>query len=523
MKRNPDDLYQFVYYRNIVKQFGYIIRDILLTDSNHAELIIDHYHLESDKKRYMPQELSAADKVHIIETYIDSESPHINYLRHIPHLKEIKLSGKTILKAKQRLKEEEEKLFGNSTGVSYSISLRFVENQEKEVLVTNDGLDYTYLYSLDWVKENKDYSTLLNNFIYLFGYVDNHMKVTFTLKKSQTGSLIELLTSSSKYTYNTNTTFDFDDRLSLLQLYSYYITLGELEIRLEDIVEWFYKSYLSEEFSLENFQVYLPSEGAAYREKCVYSFVEIESILKQYNLYTEDNEINHELLSLSSNSLDFKECSSLVEKKYIYFLEENARTISYLFFSDQCMLSYIPRLKDKYSTFYALICNESIVLDDYEGIREKNQLDWLIENNWLFISNGKIAIKDYRKLKILYNLHTNEVASYWNYSQIYRDIIDELLQEGLVTYESSLFSRPEQDYFSYNFNNKKFSNGLALRNKYGHGTNYKGNPNDISYFNDYLYALRLLILITIKINDDLCLYNSQDYIQYLKNSKQGEL
>lgn len=47
-------------------------------------------------------------------------------------------------------------------------------------------------------------------------------------------------------------------------------------------------------------------------------------------------------------------------------------------------------------------------------------------------------------------------------------------------------------------------NGHDLRNKYLHGSN---NSSEKTYESDYIIILRILIIILIKINDDLSLYN----------------
>ena len=73
--------------------------------------------------------------------------------------------------------------------------------------------------------------------------------------------------------------------------------------------------------------------------------------------------------------------------------------------------------------------------------------------------------------------------------------------ENIVFFESSLFSKPEQAYFNY-FLNKKFSNGLDLRNSYLHGT--QASPDEI-HKHEYAYFtyLKLLFLAMLKIQDDL--------------------
>ena len=92
--------------------------------------------------------------------------------------------------------------------------------------------------------------------------------------------------------------------------------------------------------------------------------------------------------------------------------------------------------------------------------------------------------------------------SYTNTMKKYQSIIMELNKMGLVQFSSSLFSRPEQDYYNYLFNKSEFDNGLDIRNSYTHGTQrVDENQNK----QDYFIFLRIMILIVIKINEEFCL------------------
>lgn len=51
------------------------------------------------------------------------------------------------------------------------------------------------------------------------------------------------------------------------------------------------------------------------------------------------------------------------------------------------------------------------------------------------------------------------------------DLLDELITNKKVIFESTLFSKPEQDYLNYILNDRQFDNGPAIRNKYLHGNN----------------------------------------------------
>ena len=80
--------------------------------------------------------------------------------------------------------------------------------------------------------------------------------------------------------------------------------------------------------------------------------------------------------------------------------------------------------------------------------------------------------------------------------------IDELLTNDHLFAESTLFSIPEQQYLDYILNKATYSDGLELRNKYSHGTT---STNEIEYYKNYVEFLKIMVLIIIKINEELCM------------------
>ena len=80
-------------------------------------------------------------------------------------------------------------------------------------------------------------------------------------------------------------------------------------------------------------------------------------------------------------------------------------------------------------------------------------------------------------------------------------------KEGLLYFESSLFSKPEQNFFNYYLNKSEFTNSLDLRNKYVHGT--QANPEDEGSHKDAYYTyLKLIVLALLKIEDDLIIHKA---------------
>ena len=78
--------------------------------------------------------------------------------------------------------------------------------------------------------------------------------------------------------------------------------------------------------------------------------------------------------------------------------------------------------------------------------------------------------------------------------------IDILIEEKKLVVENTLFSREEVKYFNFYLNQKIFTNGYDLRNKYSHGTNTQ--PEQKHKY-DYYLILKIIILILLKIEDDI--------------------
>lgn len=96
------------------------------------------------------------------------------------------------------------------------------------------------------------------------------------------------------------------------------------------------------------------------------------------------------------------------------------------------------------------------------------------------------------------------MLSYWHYGEREREYIDTLVEKGYCLTENGLLSSVEIDFLNYILNNKSFNNSISLRNKYMHGKTCGLEDNE--HKRNYYTALMVLIIITLKINDDLCLY-----------------
>lgn len=98
---------------------------------------------------------------------------------------------------------------------------------------------------------------------------------------------------------------------------------------------------------------------------------------------------------------------------------------------------------------------------------------------------------------VIHYYHLNQKLSMKNSLEHQQQEINEMIEEGLLIYENTLFSKPEANYLNYILNDSEFDNALGLRNKYLHGSIVEENENN------YLYILIILVVYVIKINEEL--------------------
>lgn len=193
---------------------------------------------------------------------------------------------------------------------------------------------------------------------------------------------------------------------------------------------------------------------------------------------------------------------SLLENKYVYGIGQEYELIKYYLFSDQCLLSYVERIGEEYTTFFDLLRNEEVYEEDYNDVG-MGDIIWLKEHNIITVSSGKITFVNTKRILVLKDLYENEFINYHRRTDIIKAEIMEMKKEGLVEFETSLFARPEQDYFDYYLNMSSFNNGYDLRNKYIHASQPNSPKDEIRHQNNYMIILKLFMLIILKINDDI--------------------
>lgn len=508
------NIYIICYNKKFVNIYQDITRELLLSDSLNAELIIGKHLKEStcEEKIYLPV-ISNERLNSILENYIDSLEVNLNYLDLLITARsnaEFNISGEVKLKAKKKSEQlREQYLKKEMGGLEFEHLVAFKRDLEAPMtadIKAEEGKFRIY-YDKNWLEEELEYFTILYNFIWLFGYLDSNGRITLVNLQTEASALENALGITGRYEYKTNYSFGSKEIFSQMKLTMYYELLESKEVELERVLEWYFNSYIKEEFLVDNYILELPSKYATYKEKCLVIFAEIENVLNQFDSYVKYKYINQELIEINSHSVLFSQVPSLLKDKYIYAKQESKNIMHHLF-SDQAGLSYIDEHLNARS-FYELISLNDLQFEQFHNYQQM-LLQQLLEQKYISRdAEGYIRWENPYKIHLLRDLYMNEVIIYHRLNPPFQTEINKMIDDELVETKSTLFSELEQDYFDYYLNNHKFQNGLQLRNKYMHGKRVMLSENQ--HKQNYLIGLKLLICIVLKINEEFCIGVDFDY------------
>ncbi len=497
-------------HKKIVTHFGAQITSYMNSNSDESGALLVERYLEEDcqeKKTqiFIPAELTLAQRESILMRYVESQECNLNMLNVLQNTQgtqELPVSDVLRLKAKRRYEKETDEYFAEHVGIKQEmkVGFKFGMPQAKEERFDEETLCAHAYYSSDWVKDNLDYPTLLNNFIYLFGYTDLHFRSVFPAFKSKSGVLEELFQSRATRNYPISHSFHTTDMLSFMQMMAYCKELERYEIDLENIFQWFFETYLPDEFGGVKIKYNTATKGVSTLEKIRMIAPELEGALKQYSFYCKYGEIDLDLLNVSTQPVVFSDLPSMQVKKYVYAANDECRKILHALFSEQ---SWLPGKEDEdgnYTPFGHAVMQGLISTDDLKSI-DMQMVQELQEKGIIRAGDDGVLSGDPAKMEIYWQLYDKEVICY-QYCGKLAPIIDAMAERGEVEFGSTLFSVPEQHYLNFVLNNKEYSNGLCLRNKYTHS----GYPqNQKQQEEDYFQLLKVTALAIIKINEEFCL------------------
>lgn len=507
------ELRELMYREKLVKRHGGLLRKFLISNPHSAEWLLNEYVAEHSigghKTMYFPKELTSEDVSQILEKYIDSDDPNINYVRLLEHTKLIhtfKVSPSIRLKAKRKAKKLNDKMFSgdSATRMHYAYSVIIRPNAaSKSVEYDEDGTKCV-VYDVDELVNSSISGTLrlLRTHFDMLSYFN---LLDLIPKESEVETLEKIVGIRSKRNYDALTQFKLKEMTSILHMESLYFVLTQHGKNLEDIISEYYNVYLKDRFGYPSLMLSLPKHGDWFT-KCRLIYPEIESIARQYQLYVENDEIDPELLELS-DPMKVTSIKSKLDVRYYKINPENKdiQLLLHLLFSDQTMLTYIdPYKENRYKNFCHMMMNvEEVPFDSYPEY-ERSTLNTLVNLGCIRIDDdGMIRVVDqfdFTLYKLLYDYGV--IPSYFMYANN-TGKIDVLLDKGWVLPSDNLLTPKEQDYYSYYLDNERFDDGPAYRNRYAHANKVKTSDDEKGHKYAYYRMLLLLMILLLRIEDDL--------------------
>lgn len=491
-------------HKNLVNYFDKEIGNYMQLSNSTAEILIDYRLVEREDipiKYFLPESLTIEQQLDIVNDYINSQSCNPNYLKIIFNSgsnKNFPIDDLMRLNAKKKYEENVDKIFNSKSGFKFGAEVAFSNNTDCVEVCSDDSLVPRFTYSSDWIKENLDNPTLFNNFIYLFNYTDLFFRSNFPSKECEISPLEKVMELRGIKYYKKGIAFLHKEILYYLQIISYENELKKYNVEIEFMFKWFFEVYLKSEFNVYGFKFSPCSKNSTYLEKVRNLCSEIDSLLKQYNLYVNYNSINRELMEISRNSISLENLPSFSSNKYGYILDSELLGISNLLYSNQSIINHTSA-EIKHDNFDELLTHKKLKISDFDNYQIES-LIYLKSKNIIHEDRYGYLDIDNDLCNILKDFYYNEVLCINYYKD--NDVLISLINDNKIIIENKLFSKPEQNYLNYILNNRKYDNGLSIRNRYLHGS----NTNNISnHKQDYYIILKVFVLIIIKINEEFCL------------------
>ena len=518
-KINKDDVSQFESYikkyniqtinlKNITKLidlFPQVIKENFLSLPRNIEFFLNHQSgkfIDSNNGLFIKLGITNEEINNLARKYCQTDSINPNYLQSIVEYKKLskyEFDDEIKLLAKRKSDKFWEKHFETNEGFQYSISVG-IESLDSDKLY--EPIKNGILLNKIILDEHLDFPTLLNNYIYLLGFFNHETGLPWLVANEETFSFTRYFSHKSNAHYDS-----YFPQLKLchnLLFRAYFDYLKQNEIDVEEIIEWYFNIYLETELDIKGFHFHASNKESSYYERGKSIICEMDSILDQYELFVRNGEINQDLLEIKSKSSSYASLKSFNEKKFLKLSNnpDNSALFSALF-SDQSTLSLISSKKE-HKTFFKHI-KEGVKITDFDDYQVR-QINILIEKNFLKLSNDIIKFSNFQEINILNKLWKSGTYCLYYKDKLILDIAEDLCKKGYCEYSDNLFSEYESNYLSYILDDKKYGNGLKIRNKFSHGKFvYK---KEEEHLQNYLELLQIVIFYVMRINDELEYYTT---------------
>lgn len=501
LNNHPRHIRYILSIEKLVQFYSTEVRMFLLSAEESAEILLNYYeqkHIGKAPDWYFPQKLTDTDKEAIINAYLDSDEPNLNIVELVRHARQLKISSRTRLKAKQLAETMKEPILSSPSAIRFTMGATLNKDRDQAVSFETDGDGKMAVYGGKYLDSLSSDLELFLVFSNLFLYSDQEGLITLVSYHSEMDQFEKLFTQS-KNEYMTGIVFAKKNMLSMAQLGIFGHYLKERGRPIEAVIDGFINNFFKESSGMANLIFKMPNADLSAFEKIRLLAPDMEYLLKQYKAFVSDGNIDHELLQMDSTPLNFSDLPSLLPKKYIFSTHSKIFELQAVFFNPNSVLAR-PGARGNNETVFSVLATKPMLKSDFENYQQA-YIERFISEGYLVVNEeGLLEMVDPVMIFIAGRLYKTGHISYWHYSSGLRVAIDRMTEEGLLEVSERLLTTEEISYLNFYLNAKEFSDGLDLRNKYLHGSHGRDEKQQEM---DYLYFLRTFIVILIKLCDDV--------------------
>lgn len=489
-------------YSKLVKEYEKELLKILDNYPLTWQILCEQYELGKGKY-YLPTQFKKDNWDKYIERYLNqSDMKHNPNTLNLIVSADFPVSPKIKSEAKKKYGQYIKKIENDVNNDYFSIEVMFTSLQSEPYKITLNGLNASYSYNADILKANLTNENILNNFIYLFCFLDKFDRITTISHMHEMSVFEQMIRLKAASHYEKGWRFDFKSWTFLIHIDAYERFLNEQGCSIEDAIQHFYNISLSNDFQIEGFKIDLQATNSSYNMLSQNLVHCIEGVINQYKCYVRLGKVDWDYVEMAEEPADYRKIPSKISNKYFYVNSKDCEDISGWLFSDQTTLGHIERKSISERNLYDIINRYDIGLEDYEGFQQ-GTIDLLIDKGILFInSDGYLKFKNPLEIRLLKDLYDNDFGeTVFLNGKLWQDALKNLSEKHMIRYGSTLLSENEGEYFNYYLNTISSSNGPQLRNLYSHGKAF--GLSEEEHKRNYFILLRLLILLTLKIRNEL--------------------
>lgn len=453
---------------------------------------------------YFPKEYTQKHMDEALTRFIRSASPSAQYLEMVLS-SDFPVSAEVKAEAKRKYEIIIHTISKDEETLRIPLKMRTDFSPKQKVPFLDLSKDYNQIffsYSEDFVIGDMSNEHLLQNFYYPFYFCDSRNRIVAISHENDLRPFEYICQIPQKKHYTQSIYFRWYDLFYYSTLAAYCSLLERTHHPLEDILEWFYHRYLPESLAIKGFHINLLRQNVGFNARAEAVANCIEGIFYQYSCYVSKGSVDWDYIQYQPLKADYRKIPSLIKAKYFYGKGKPFQSLTYLLFSDQSILRQAKVIKEECNCFYDLICQGTMHLDDFADYQSE-PIQRLINKGYLYISgDGVLSWTNPYVIRVLRDLYHFDFCETAYYSKSSRNLeaIQFLQESDMILFGETLLSEQEGRYFNYYLNTISSSNGPQLRNLYAHGKVYGPNVN---HEYNYYVLLRLLVLLTMKIYDEL--------------------